>query len=309
MYALKGYFDESGDEHDARHAALSVAGYVGDTTSWPAFEERWRDVLREFDVPYLHMRELQHRRGAFAAWTRGDPKSDVREASFLGKLAGAIGEAGLEPFGAVISLSGLRRFNAETAAGLDAKALAIYGCVLDIRRRHAHDTIKIVFDRMDAGSATIDLAKDCAASDSYYPDARNFPVCRILPKEGPEGSRNTPGLQAADFLAWEVRKNYELKREWLESDAASPDSPDWGNSLFKWWLESRIEHMRRNNIKELPLSVNMMRRSLSALGDAAPADEINGVIWMYRTLIRAHEVRKGNWSAASSEQPPSAAIS
>ena len=307
MYALKGYFDESGDERDAQHAALSVAGYVGATCSWPAFEERWQGVLKEFDVPYLHMRELQHRRGAFAAWAKSDPKADVREASFLGKLAGAIGEAGLEPFGAAISLSGLRRFNVETGAGLDAKALAIYGCVLDIRRRHAHDTINLVFDRMDGGSATVELAKRYAASDSYYPDARNFPVCRILPKGGPEGSRNTPGLQAADFLAWEVRKNYVLKREWLESDVASPDSQDWDNSLFKWWIKDRIEHMQKNNIKELPLGLDMTRRSLSALGDAAPADQINGIIWMYRTLVRAHEVRKGNWSAAPAADPPSAA--
>jgi hypothetical protein len=169
--------------------------------------------------------------------------------------------------------------------------------------------IEIVFDRMDGGSATIDLAKSYAASDSYYPDSRNFPVCRVLPKEGPDGSSNTPGLQAADFLAWEVRKNYELKRGWLESDAASPDSPDWGNSLFKWYLENRIEHMRKHNIKELPLSLDMTRRSLSGLGDAAPAHEINGVIWMYRTLVRAHEVRKGNWSAAAGEEAPSATFS
>jgi hypothetical protein len=100
MYALRGYFDESGDEHDAQHAALSVAGYVGDTTSWSTFEERWRGALKEFDVPYLHMRELQHRRGAFATWAKGDTEADVREASFLAKLIAAIGEAGLVPFGA-----------------------------------------------------------------------------------------------------------------------------------------------------------------------------------------------------------------
>src|SRR5580698_1819057 len=203
MYALKGYFDESGDARDAQHTALSVAGYVSDKSSWPAFEESWQGVLKEFDVPYLHMRELQHRRGAFAAWEKGNPEGDGREASFLAKLAGVIGGAGLEPFGAVISLSGLRRFNAEKGAGLDAKALAIYGCVLDIRNRHAHDAIELIFDRMDGGSSTIELAKHYAASDSYYPNARDFPACRILPKEGPIGSRNTPGLQAADFLAWE----------------------------------------------------------------------------------------------------------
>jgi hypothetical protein len=307
MQPLKGYFDESGDEHDAQHGALSVAGYVGDASSWSAFESEWRGVLKDFTVPYLHMREFQHRRGAFAAWTKGDPEADAREARFLGALAGAIGAAALEPFGAVISLSGLRRFNAETGAGLSAKALAIYGCALDIRRRHPNEAIDLVVDRMDAGSAVVESAKRYAVSDSYYPESRNFPVARVLPKVGSEGSHNTPGLQAADFLAWEVRKNYELKREWLESDDASPDSPDWGNSLFNWWVENRIKHMRKHNIKELPLTLDMTRRSLSALGDAAPADGINGVIWTYRTLIQAHKVRGGNWSAAAGEDVPSAA--
>lgn len=307
MHKLKGYFDESGDEHDAQHAALSVAGYLSAASAWPCFDEAWRGVLKEFDVPYLHMRELQHRRGAFAAWTKGDPAADAKEASFLGKLAGTIGAAGLEPFGAVISLAGLRRFNAETGAGLDAKALAIYGCVLDMRRRHATEAIELVFDRMDGGSAIVEMARSYGASDSYYPDSRNFPVCSVLPKDGSEGSRNTPGLQAADYLAWEARKNYELKRNWLESDVASPDSPDWGNSLFKWWLEDRIKHMRKHNVKEISFGLDVARRSLSALGDAAPGGDINGVIWMYRTLIRAHEVRNGNWGRAGKETPSPAA--
>jgi hypothetical protein len=149
---------------------------------------------------------------------------------------------------------------------------------------------------MDGGSTKIETARWYADTDCYYPFARNFPEFRVLPKNGPEGSQNTPALQAADFLAWEARKNYELKRAWLESDNASPDSPDWGNSLFRWYLEDRIEYMRKNNIKTLAFGLDMMRRSLSALSGVAPAGEINGIIWMYRTLVRAHEVRNGLWS-------------
>jgi hypothetical protein len=37
----KGYIDESRDEHDPQHSALSIAGYVGSPESWSQFETRW----------------------------------------------------------------------------------------------------------------------------------------------------------------------------------------------------------------------------------------------------------------------------
>jgi hypothetical protein len=298
MSALKGYFDESGDDSDPQHSALSVAGYLGPAEGWSAFDAEWRGVLRKFDVPYLHMRELQNRRGAFKSWAKGNPEADARAASFFGELAGVIGRAKLEAFGAVVVLSDLIRFNAGTGADVDAKALGIYACALGARERHSSAAMEFVLDRMEEGHAKVDLARRYTETDLYYPSVRDCPEFRVMPKDDPNGSQNTPALQAADALAWELRKNYELKRPWFESEDASPDSPEWGNSLFKWFLHDRLEHMREANVRSVPLGVDIMRRSLSVLSDVAPAE---GIIWTYRTLVRSHETRNGLWQPASVE--------
>src|ERR1700677_5320760 len=99
---LFGYFDESGDSHDAQHGALAVAGYVGSQSAWAAFEHQWLATLCEFNVPYLHMRELTKRIGAFAAWTKGDPYVEERIGTLLDRLARVVGAAQLKGFGATI---------------------------------------------------------------------------------------------------------------------------------------------------------------------------------------------------------------
>jgi hypothetical protein len=42
-----------------------------------------------------------------------------------------------------------------------------------------------------------------------------------------------------------------------------------------------MAHMLKHRVKELPIGRDLMRRSLSALGDATP---IEGIIWDYRAL-------------------------
>jgi hypothetical protein len=59
MAILRAYFDESGKAEDPTRAAMSVAGYVGTMESWESFEEQWAAALRQFDVPYLHMKEFR----------------------------------------------------------------------------------------------------------------------------------------------------------------------------------------------------------------------------------------------------------
>jgi type I restriction enzyme R subunit len=48
--------------------------------------------------------------------------------------------------------------------------------------------------------------------------------------------------------------------------------------------------------QEMGIGRDLMRRSLSALADAAP---IEGIIWDYRALRIAHEARKGIWDAGN----------
>ncbi len=292
MAALKGYFDDSGDPADRNHSFFAIAGYVVEAAAWSKFETEWLAALQDFSAPYLHMKELHFCKGAFAEWDKTVPAVQERINGFLARLVGVIRDAGLRGFGAVISLKDLARFNAEKGLAIDPKALAIYGAALELRQFDQTSDIKVVLDRMSGAHQAIDLAEKYGKTDRYYPFMSNFPTFTPLARNGATGSRNTPALQAADFLAWEVRKNWELKKTWFEEFDPRPDDPKWGNSLFQWYLRDRIQHMNRHGLTSINIPATLQRRSLTELADAAGA---GGCLWVYKTLCDAHETRGGVW--------------
>ena len=66
------YCDASGKEEDP---ILTVAGFVGHVDEWLKFEPAWNAVLKEFDVPYFHMREFAHSLGGYKKAGRGTSRS------------------------------------------------------------------------------------------------------------------------------------------------------------------------------------------------------------------------------------------
>jgi Protein of unknown function (DUF3800) len=294
MAALKGYFDDSGDPADKRSTQdfFSVAGYLAPVSSWEPFEIRWREVLSEFDIPYLHMKELHFRTGAFVTWTKGDPEVEERIARLLARFVTVIGEIpDMRGFGAVIALKSLERFNAEKSKSLVPKALAIYATALELRKWNQTADMEIILDRTADGHASIATAKKYGRTDEYYPFMKNFPSFLPLSKDGTTGAHNTPALQAADFLAWEVRKNCELKKDVLK-DAPRPDDPNAGRIFFGSYLRDRLEHMKRHGLTSISIQMPMQRRSLTELASATP---VEGCLWTYHTLCDADVSRGGVW--------------
>jgi hypothetical protein len=75
------FFDESGDRH-----IKVFAGFVAADEQWKCFEHEWREVLKRFNAPSLHMRTFAHSVDEFAEW-KGD---EQRRVSFLEALIGVI---------------------------------------------------------------------------------------------------------------------------------------------------------------------------------------------------------------------------
>lgn len=284
--ALQGYLDDSSDDD-----FFAIGGHVADLAGWNRFKPAWRAALaeREFALTHFHMRELTRRVGAFKTWTKGVPEVEERVARLLQRLAEVIRDSGLEGFACVVSRRDLERFNREISRDLDIKALAVYGCILEIRRSHPTDDIELILDRMTGANDAIALAEKYARSDAYYPCVNNFPTTVPLPKTGNTGAREMQELQASDFLAWEIRKNCQLKKETLERIA--PTEPSFGSVLMNDWLRERMEHMVKHNIKELPLHWPPQRRSLTALHDAPTST----FLWHYELLRAADQLRNGVW--------------
>jgi hypothetical protein len=87
-------------------------------------------------------------------------------------------------------------------------------------------------------------------------------------------------MQAADFIAYELKKNVESRRDWFDSTIG--DDPDTWEETERRWLAS----------KGLPYPY--IRKSLQGLLEAIPAQV---TIWDYRILCHLDDKRGGKWSA------------
>ena len=81
---LKTYLDDSGKSDDPSESITCIAGAIAPLQAWEDLEREWKEVLRQFNVPYLHMKEYAHSAPAspFEKW-KGD--EDTRR-SFLSVL-------------------------------------------------------------------------------------------------------------------------------------------------------------------------------------------------------------------------------
>ncbi len=81
MAMFTGYYDASGTELD-EGSPLVVAGVVGTVERWLEFERGWDAALRDFGVPYLHMKDFTQFRGPYESW-HGE---EQRRVEFLDRL-------------------------------------------------------------------------------------------------------------------------------------------------------------------------------------------------------------------------------
>lgn len=291
MATLKGYFDDSGNVEDPNQGFFAIGGYVADVATWNRFEVEWGAALTvEFGVSYLHMKELTKCVGEFASL--GNPRDQAVQAQIAriqARMARVIVDSKLHGFHAVISLRDLERFNAESGRNLDAKALAVYGAMLEVRRVYKTGEVEIVLDRMVRARAAIALAIKYGQTDTFYPFMRDFPGILPLSKSGGGGCRDTPALQAADFLAWEVRKQCEQRKDLLAR--VSPSDPSYLQQLFQFFLIAKVDEMKRKGMTRINVPAEMQRRSLTALSEA-PTE---GFLWDYAAIRRADHLRGGIW--------------
>ena len=141
MAALTGYFDDSGDD-----GFFSIGGYVAEAPTWDRFGSSWQATLSRFNVRYLHMKELNQGWGEYSSWKKDDPLVKDRIVEFFISLTSVIRDSGpMWGFGAVVSLTDLERFNREKHRKVDAKALAIFACALEMRKYNPDVELEIIW--------------------------------------------------------------------------------------------------------------------------------------------------------------------
>lgn len=200
------YFDEAGG---VDLGYMVVAGYVASVEAWEQFEINWKLFLAKFDVPYLHMKEFSHSKGCFSGWKDDEP----RRVRFLAMAAEIINQhtkrafesiVSYEDFESVDKLFALReRFNSPYALA----GRTCIGVANGWARNPQTKALDIEYIFEDRGPDKSGLVKAVEALPPYLPTPAFHPSRDEQPtKNRPYARRGLVQLQAADYLAYEVRK-------------------------------------------------------------------------------------------------------
>ena len=194
---LTGYFDDAGG---ADHGYTVVAGWVSAVERWCAFAEQWEQMLTAFQVPWFDMKTLSHFKGVYALWKAQPEIKDGFQSAACRIIAGcaAVGFASIVPHAVFARVD--ETYRAKEYFG-NEYALAGLTCVVKMRKwsrkRGTPQPLEIVFD--DGTAKRGKLVDAMRRAHFAEPIFR-----RPLPKK--DGLPYAVQLQAADFLAYEVRK-------------------------------------------------------------------------------------------------------
>jgi hypothetical protein len=155
----------------------------------------------------------------------GDPNSTIyaalkankiKEADFVASLKEIIYESVGCCVQTTVVLDGLKEFNGSHRMRLDPYALGIYGCLLELRREYMSDVSfggsEVVVDSFDKASSRVDKALAYLKSDTDNPIP--LQVLSVRPLQPCESAKTILPLQAADLIAWEMRKLCEDHKDW-----------------------------------------------------------------------------------------------
>jgi hypothetical protein len=206
MRALIAYIDDSAS--DVGDQVLVLAGYVSSVENWAAFSRAWKAaLLTPPRIEYLHMVEAQNLRDQFAGW------SEAQRNAKLASLAEVIVQYDLRS----VSISQSRRDYAQIVAPVAPYPLKspYFGCFWDVIQTLAryldnYDTggvlppVDFVFDEHSGMRANAAIWFEWLKQSSP-PEWRRY----IGREPRFEDDEKVVELQAADMLAWHIRRDHE----------------------------------------------------------------------------------------------------
>ena len=204
MVVLQGFVDDSASDVGDRR--IFLVAVINGAEQWAAFADEWHRELQKDSLAYFKMAEANSLRGQFAGWTR-----DRRDAKVLA-LARIIERH--HPWFTFCSVS--RKEYDEILAPVAPQGLKTpyYTCFWGVMKTTAryHQSLGIedvppvdfIFD--DQGG----LGDDAALFYRWAKESEDPETQRLLGSTPIfRDDKTMPPLQAADMLAWHIRKDHE----------------------------------------------------------------------------------------------------
>jgi hypothetical protein len=228
---IEAYYDESGIH---QHASVCVVGgYYGTQAAWRRFELQWNNILREHGLLEVgfHSKEFWARTPQGKRVTPYSQWSDIDADAFLNRLIQAVMRNRIFPIGHGVLVADWKELSLDTRKWLTGAYynsgkfvtngcpnkcyyLPFQFCVLD-SVRHSGGSDKIHFfaglDRTFSGYAT-EIYKKLLSNRQLKPH-----IPKRLGQLSFPLSKNTPGIQAADMLVYQL---YQLNKSRLIGNAA-----------------------------------------------------------------------------------------
>lgn len=281
--SMLGWCDESGKADDHKTRFVSFAGFVAPEGSWKPFEAAWTAMLAKHEVPFLHMKLLHRCYAPYEHW-KDKPES---VALFIQDAVKVIEDAKLMAYGCVVLRDDLRRYSKERGVNIEAYAFTIYITLVQIMLQHPQASVQLVIDRIEQGHTKVALAERYFKSDRFM-GSLPLPTTTPLSPDSQISSANCSPLQAADFLAWELRKSVDLKADWFENVRPTLRPEEWERSMMHAQADAKgIETITQENYLDV-----RERRSLAALIRAV---ETHGLVFDYQQLCQMEASRGESW--------------
>lgn len=193
---LIGCFDESGSSGEG--GFVSIAGFVATEERWTTFDAAWNAALAKHGIPYLHTTDLANFKRIYKEWTVEQQRALVAD------LMAVIWDMGrVVAIGSTIAVDDFNSFNAEQRARWIDPYFLLLQEVLNgatLEARPDNERVRIIYSQQDEFRGKFQQ------------------LYRVLQRREPRldtltfaDMRTTPGLQAADLLAYELKRFYKNK--------------------------------------------------------------------------------------------------
>jgi hypothetical protein len=200
LSVLKAYFDGSGKDDNPECRFVTIAGFAAEDDIWAYFESEWRKILMDRGNPgHLHMHKaIQHKVAPYAGW--GAAKVQFLVQGLIGLLREVNADPKFCSFYVTVDLDAHRKYAAKNnippvaqlcANMAFARMLIWYGQTSGLMTN-----IDLFFDR---GDPFLNVLMQQWNSREIK---QKYPWWRLVRTIAPVDSASTPGVQAADMLAW-----------------------------------------------------------------------------------------------------------
>ncbi len=248
---LRAYLDSSGNL--CGHY-LTLAAFAGADDIWQGFDAEWMNILTDHTpaASYVHMRELAHLRDGFSGpdWTTQNAFSLIFRCLMYMQT---LDKKKFEMFYCAVDLEARRRLVDETYQIPDAVNMCNEFCTEKILDWYLvrycglikPKAINVIFDQNEPFRAPFEEKWKQAKSHPARAKG-NSPICKwdVIGDVKTAEMKKTPGLQAADILAWSVNRENTTSDD-VPGACLSEIMRNIIPSLYKIWDEAEMRKTYR----------------------------------------------------------------